>query len=120
MSGNHTENSYYHETTPKQLTNHLGNACSDKIRIFIIFCGILVTLIVLEMLKMTSDYHVSTNGLARLYLTNLSEITDFKGTTHLDPLAKGAFTKDVRPTPPRGGLENPDKTGRGWRGGRVL
>ena len=30
-------------------------------------------------------------------------------------LAKGAFIKDVRPTPPRGS-ENPDKTGRG--GGR--
>ena len=40
------------------------------------------------MTKMTSDYHVSTNGLVQMYLTNLSEITDFKGPTHLDPLAK--------------------------------
>ena len=31
-------------------------------------------------------------------------------------MPKGAFTKDVRPTPPRGGSENPDKTGLG--GGR--
>ena len=34
----------------------------------------------------------------------------------LHTLSKGAFTKDVRPTPPRGGSENPDKTGLG--GGR--
>ena len=30
---------------------------------------------------------------------------------------KGAFTKDVRLTPPGGGSEKPDKTGR-WGGGR--
>ena len=31
---------------------------------------------------------------------------------------KGAFTKDVRLTPPGGGSEKPDKTGRWGRGGR--